>query len=471
MKMITITVILSVILLFVVLKIISWRVVVPTNEYHIVQRVNTTVEYGKGKQAGNVYYNVPAIIPIFGVKRIVMPATIFDITIFEYEAFDNGRVPFYVDIAGFFRIENSAAASQRISSVEELHNQLESIVASIARTILGKMDINEILESRTELWDKFMQEVSENIKEFGLVCTKNIELMKVYDVPQSNIIYNIQKKKESEIEKDAKVAIETNKKLSETARIEAEKAIALSEANKLKEVWEREAEAEKAVEIANQQKVQEIQIARKLTIEKEMEANLVKETQQAEIEKQRTLIEEEKAKQVKIIKAQAEAWEIKALAQGRKEASQDDAEAIKVKAEAEADAIKRKALAEANWEAEKKKATVADQVELLEKISNNPEYSRYLQAIEAIKMYGKAEQLKAEALKNADIKYLATGWENQYGEFLWKLGLGLETLKEFKGVENISEILSQIVGSFRGDDKKSSETEEFVEVEDDEIQE
>lgn len=223
-------------MLLVVITIISWRVVVPTDEYHIVQSSNKTVEYGRGKPAGNVYYNIPSFIPKFGIARKVMSAVIFDVMINGYEAFDKGRVPFYVDIAGFFRIEDASIASQKVSSLEELHSQLRAIVASVARTILAKMDINEILESRAELGDQFMKEISTNIAAFGLVCTKNVELMKIYDVQNSSIISNIQKKRESEIEKDAKIAIAQNIQKAEIERIEAQRLTALKEAQANKEI-------------------------------------------------------------------------------------------------------------------------------------------------------------------------------------------------------------------------------------------
>lgn len=437
----------AVFLLLVVITIISWRVVVPTDEYHIVQSSNKTVEYGRGKPAGNVYYNIPSFIPRFGIARKVMSAVIFDVMINGYEAFDKGRVPFYVDIAGFFRIEDASIASQKVSSLEELHSQLRAIVASVARTILAKMDINEILESRAELGDQFMKEISTNIAAFGLVCTKNVELMKIYDVQNSSIISNIQKKRESEIEKDAKIAIAQNIQKAEIERIEAQRLTALKEAQANKEIWEKNAEANKAIEVAQERRKQEVQEEMKASAEKELAVRKIQEIQMAEIEKQKKIIEEEQAKQVRIIQAEAQAQELKEIALGRKEAAENEASAIKVKADAEAAYIQKKALAEAEGEAKKKEATIADQVALMDKMEKNKEYAAYLQAIKAIEIYGKAEQLKAEALKNADIKFLSTGEGNTIANFLGKMGLGLETLEEFKGADNLAKIFETIKNS------------------------
>lgn len=462
----TILILIGVWVIWLVLMMV-WRRVVPTNEYHIVQRSNKTIEYGKDRPAWNSYYAIPSFIPIFWVTVQVMPWTIFDITIKNYDAFDSGRVPFMVDIAGFFRIDNPAIAAQRIKTIDELNSQLEAIVSSVARTILGKMDINEILETRSSLWDSFKEEIYKNVSEFGLVCTKNIELMKIYDTPWSSIIYNIQKKKESQIERDAKISIAENNKEAKEKEIASERAIELARIEKEKQVGEADAENRKIVEIARQQAEQKINIEKKETIARELEAKMVQETNEAEIAKQKKIIEEEQEKAVKVIKAEAEAETLKKIAEGRKAAAKNDAEAIIEKAKAESEAIQKKATAEAEGEKAKKEATVADQVKLLQEISKNQEYSKYLQAIKAIEMFGLAEQKKAEALQKADIKYLATGSENKYGEFLGKLGLGMETFKEFGGVENIKTLIDTVMSSVKS--KEEVKKEKDVEVQEVEI--
>ena len=80
-------------------------------------------------------------------------------------------------------------------------------------------------------------------------------------------------------------------------------------------------------------------------------------------------------------------------------------------------------------------------------------------------MFGLAEQKKAEALQKADIKYLATGSENKYGEFLGKLGLGMETFKEFGGVENIKTLIDTVMSSVKSKEENKKEKDVEVEVE------
>lgn len=61
------------------------RTVVETNEVHIVQSGKHTVSYGKGEEAGNVYYSWPSWVPKIGIKKIVLPVSVFDIRVTEWK--------------------------------------------------------------------------------------------------------------------------------------------------------------------------------------------------------------------------------------------------------------------------------------------------------------------------------------------------------------------------------------------------
>ena len=437
-----------------------FRTVVPTNEMHIIQRSSSTKTYWKWQEWWNTYFNWPSWFPIIGIKRIILPATIFDITIDNYEAFDNGRVPFRVNVKWFFRIDDFNLAAERNESMTELKDQLTAIVSSAIRVILANKDINKILAERSELGKEFMDGIVEDLKDFWVTCTKNIELMDITDSENSKIIYNIQKKKESEIEKDARVSIAENEKEAKEKEIESERRIEIAQAEKDQEVWKKQVESKKEVSMEEERANQEINEQKKLTIEKQMEVLKTEEIQRAEIEKQKAEIEKEKEKSVKRLEAEAEAESIKAIAKGRQEASENDAKAIVKKWEAEAKAKELILLAEAEWEKKKKEASIADDIAMLKEITMNKWSADYLQIVKAIEMFGLAEQKKAEALQKADIKFLSTWSENQYWEFLWKLWLWLETFKEFKWVWNIQELVKWVVNSFNKDKEENKNNEQ-----------
>ena len=188
-------------LIFVALSIwvITLRRVVSTNEVHIVQGSKNTVSYGKDQESGNTYYAWPAWIPIIGISTIRLPVSVFSLRLRDYEAYDNGRLPFVLDLEAFFRIENSNVAAQRVANFSELNNQLTSILQGAARTILASKSIEEIMQGRSEFGVAFTEEVNEQLKAWGVTTVKNIELMDIRDSRDSQVIQNIMEKKKSEI--------------------------------------------------------------------------------------------------------------------------------------------------------------------------------------------------------------------------------------------------------------------------------
>src|SRR3990167_3305154 len=130
--------------------ILGLRRVVSTNEVHIVQYSGKTVSYGKDSETGNVYYEWPSWLPLFGVSKSCLPVSVFDLDLQGYEAYDEGRLPFVVDVKSFFRVVNSNVAAQRVSSFQELESQLKAVVQGAVRTILASHQLEEIMQGRSK---------------------------------------------------------------------------------------------------------------------------------------------------------------------------------------------------------------------------------------------------------------------------------------------------------------------------------
>jgi hypothetical protein len=62
-----------------VLLAMGFRVVVATNEVHIVQPRRKTTSFGKDQPAGNSYYAWPAWMPRIGIRIIKLPVSVFDV--------------------------------------------------------------------------------------------------------------------------------------------------------------------------------------------------------------------------------------------------------------------------------------------------------------------------------------------------------------------------------------------------------
>jgi flotillin len=385
-------------------KIIHWilslRRVVATNEVHIVQSSKTTKSYGKDTEYGNTYYEWPSWLPVVGVSTITLPVSVFDIDLTEYEAYDQGRLPFIVDIKSFFRITDSNVAAQRVASFEELKEQLKAIVQGAVRTILASSDIESIMQGRSVYGEQFTKEVSEQLSNWGVNTVKNIELMDIRDSSESHVIQNIMAKKKSAIEMESRTVVAENMKRAKTAEIEAQREIDMQDQQALETVGRRTAEKDKAVGIANQLAQQEITEQQRTTKEKEMAVVKVAQVKQAEITKEVTLVQAQQQKETSVIRAEGEKQQTVLIADGKLEEKKRVAEGITVTGAAEAEAKKLMEL-----------APVQAQISLAQEIGDNKGYQEYLVTIRQVEASEKIGIQQAQALKEADIKIISNAGE------------------------------------------------------------
>ena len=463
------------------LYVLSLRRIVPTNEVHIVQRNNNTMSYGKDTDNGNVYYQIPAWVPKLGIVVSKLPSTIIDVTLDRYEAYDKDRLPFVVDIKAFFRISDFAIAASRVFTVAELKDQLTSIVQGAARSILAKEYLEDIMSKRSEYGEEFTKEVSSQLKEWGVVAVKNIELMDIKDSHDEEVIANIMMKKKSAIEMERRTEVAKNLKLAQESEILAKQEIELKQQDANRQIGLRQAAVQQEVGIANEKQQQEVQAQAKVTAEKEMEVLQVKEVRAAEISKQAATIKAEQdkvivevnaqaaitqaeaQKNVVILKAQADKQQQILNAEAQQEQVKLAADADKTRIELKADAdlkaaknaaqgIDAKGKAEASARELMEKAQVAGQIELSAKIGENKDYQEFVvrqRQVEAMEAIG-IEQ--AKNLGNAEIKIFAnsgsvTDGVSQVGNILnSNTGLNLSSMLEaFKATEVGKQVVNKVL--------------------------
>lgn len=372
---------------------ISWRRVVPTNEVHIVQTRKETISYGKDTGNGNTYYEIPAWVPGFGVTKIKLPMSVFDLDLSGYEAYDKGRLPFVVDVKAFFRISESNIAAQRVSSFQELCDQLEAIVQGAVRTILAASDIEEIMQGRSKFGDEFTSEVKEQLLNWGVETVKNIELMDIRDAKGSDVIQNIMAKKKSMIEMESRQEVAKNKKQAELAEIEASQEVQIRQQDSLKQVGMRTVETQREVDLAKQTAEQTIKQQEKTTAEKQMEVERVKQIKSAEIAKDAAIVKAEQEKQKSIL-----------LAEGDLEAQKRQAEAVLAQGKAKAESEKAMQL-----------APVEAQIALAKEIGGNESYQNYLVTVRKIEAAQEVGAAQAKALEKAEIKVISNAGDPQTG--------------------------------------------------------
>ncbi len=405
-----------------VLVALFLRRVVSTNEVHIIQSGNATVSYGKDHGAGNSYYEWPSWIPKIGIVKIVLPVSVFDEDLESYEAYDKGRLPFVVDVKAFFRITDSNVAAQRVSSFDELRNQLRAILQGAVRTILASADIEEIMQGRSQFGEMFTTEVEGQLKNWGVSTVKNIELMDIRDASSSHVIKNIMEKKKSLIEMQSRIEVAENMKRASIAEIDAKREKDIQEQDALQKVGSRTAEKEKEVGISLELAQQAIKEQARNTMEKELAIKKLQEVTQAQIDKdvqivkanqdketaainkEMALIKASQEKETRILVAEGEKSTTILVAEGNLESKKRESEGITVEGTARAEAEKAMQL-----------APVQAQIVLAKEIGNNDGYQKYLVTIEQVKANQAVGIEQAKALAEAELKIIANAGNVENG--------------------------------------------------------
>lgn len=399
------------------------RRVVPTNMVHIVQSSKNTVSYGKGRDAGNTYYAWPASLPKIGVSVLEFPESNFEIRLKDYEAYDQARLPFMVDVTAFFRIDKSEIAAQRVPSFQELDNQLASIVKGAIRRVLATNSLEHILEARSELGSQFTAEVDKQITEWGVRTVKTIEFMDIRDSAHegSKVIKNIMAKEQSRIDRESRVAIAENTQKAELSEIDAKRTIEVQRQDAAQQIGLRTADKDKAVGIAQEMTRQEIQTQAAITAERNMAVTKVEQEKAAEIDAA-----------VKIRQATADRDAVILISEADLHKTRNAA--IGLEAEGAARARAEEALL---------LAPVTAQTTLAKEIGDNKSYQEYLLAVDRIRSTENVGIELAKAIGQADLKIISNGGQSGSGEVLNGVA-GLADMFSAKGGTNLTGMLAAL---------------------------
>lgn len=322
-----------------VILMMAWRVVVPTDHIHVVQRRKTSMAYGHNMPGGNVYFKVPSFVPYFGITVAVMPTAIFSVAVNKYDAYDKARVPFLIDVMSFFQIDDALEASKRVRSIQELESQLQNTVRSAVRRVLSSFPIDEIMGSRSTLNKEFLTEVAEQTKNWG-VKVNSIEFMNIEDYPGTRVVTNIMDKERTTIEMESRKKVAANMQAAELAEIEARQTVDL-----------RAVEKNRIVSLQSQQAAQTVNEEAAKTKLTEAAVKRVETMQAQEIEKSRQEVAADMAASILNKEAAGRATAMRTEAEGFKNAKvlEGEGEASKVKSvgTAEANVVEATGLAEA----------------------------------------------------------------------------------------------------------------------------
>ena len=340
-----------------------------------------------------------------------MPASVFEVSLKDYEAYDSARLPFVVDVTAFFRISDSDKAAQRVASFQELEHQLQQVVQGAVRRVLATNTLEETMHQRSTLGEMFTKEVSEGAAEWGVQTVKMIEFMDLRDSKSQNskVIHNIMAKDQARIDQESRVKVAEHARIAQLAEIDAKREIDLQTEQANQAVGIRKAQREQEIGIADEKSKQVVQEQAKVTKEREMEVLSVSTVRQAEINKNAAEILAEQNKNVAVVKAKQDKEVATVQAEGEKTATQTRAEGNLFASLKEAEGITAKGIADGDADKARLMAPVSAQIALAEKIAQSDAYQKYLinnRTVEANEAVGKA---MASALQAADIKIISGG--------------------------------------------------------------
>ncbi len=177
------------------------------------------------------------IVPFFdrvGARLSVME-TVFNIPSQDVITRDNARVT--VDGVVFYQVLDAPKAAYQIN---DLKGALTNITMTNIRTVMGSMDLDELLSQREVINAKLLQVVDEATTPWGIKVTR-IEIKDIS--PPKDLIDAMARQMKAEREKRAKILDAEGDRQAEILRAEGEKMSIILDAEGNKEAAFRAAEA------------------------------------------------------------------------------------------------------------------------------------------------------------------------------------------------------------------------------------